>query len=54
MRAKLTSRRTRARIAVALCVAWIASFEVLPWLHVALHEHAGAHEHDAAGTIVRV
>lgn len=54
MRAKPTSRRTRARIAIALCALWVASFEVLPWLHVALHDHAGAHTHDAAGTIVRV
>lgn len=54
MRAKLTSRRTRARIAITLCALWVACFEILPWLHVALHDRAGAHTHDAAGTIVRV
>ena len=48
------SKRARARMALVACVLWLASFEVLPWLHVALHDHAGAHQHDEAGTIVRV
>lgn len=45
-------RRARARIALALCVVWIAGFEVVPWLHVALHDQLGAHHHDATGALI--
>lgn len=48
----LRSRRARARIALALCVLWLAGYEVLPWLHIATHAHVGRHHHDASGAIV--
>jgi hypothetical protein len=46
------SRQTRARIGLALCVLWLAGFELLPWLHVALHDHLRPHHHDAGGATV--
>jgi hypothetical protein len=48
----LRSRRARARIALSLCVLWLAGYEVLPWLHIATHAHVGKHHHDASGAIV--
>lgn len=53
MRSKPRAPRARARMALIACLLWIASFEVLPWMHIALHEHVGAHHHDAGGSIVR-
>jgi hypothetical protein len=47
------SRRVRARLAVAACVLWVAGFEVLPWLHVALHDELAPHVH-VGDTIVTV
>jgi hypothetical protein len=49
----LRSRRARARIALSLCVLWLAGYEVMPWLHIAMHAHVGKHHHDASGAIVR-
>ncbi|MDB4958883.1 MAG: hypothetical protein JWO36_6452 [Myxococcales bacterium] len=46
------SRPARARIALALCVLWIAGFELMPWMHVALHGHLAAHHHATDGSIV--
>jgi hypothetical protein len=53
MGTKLTSKRTRARMAVAAIVLWVVGFEVMPWLHVVAHDQIGEHEHEQ-GTIVRV
>jgi hypothetical protein len=39
-------------MALALCLLWLAGFEVLPWMHVAMHEHVGPHHHDASGAMV--
>jgi len=44
----------RQRIALALCVLWLAGFEVLPWLHVATHDRIAPHIHTANGGIVYV
>jgi hypothetical protein len=46
------SGHARARIALALCVLWVAGFELLPWSHVALHDELAQHHHDANGAIV--
>jgi hypothetical protein len=43
---------TRARTAIAAIALWVAGFEVLPWLHVALHDRLGHHHHDATGAMV--
>ena len=40
-------------MAIATLVAFLAAFEVLPGLHLATHEHLGAHHHDASGAIIR-
>ncbi len=45
-------RRVRRRIALALCVLWLAGFELLPWMHIALHGHLGKHPHDASGATI--
>ena len=39
-------------MALVACILWLAGFEVLPWTHVALHDHIGPHHHDAGGSIV--
>jgi hypothetical protein len=44
----------RRRIALALCVLWLAGFELLPWLHVATHDRIAAHYHDANGATIYV
>lgn len=44
----------RQRIALALCVLWLAGFEVLPWVHVATHDRIAPHIHTADGGIVYV
>lgn len=36
------------------CALWLAGFEVLPWLHVAMHDDLAPHVHAADGTIIRV
>ncbi len=46
------SRRARRQIALALCVLWLAGFELLPWMHIALHGHLGKHHHDATGATI--
>jgi hypothetical protein len=48
----MRSARTRARLALTLCVLWLAGFEVLPWMHIALHEHLAPHHHDASGATI--
>lgn len=40
---------TRPRIALVLTIVWIVGFELMPWLHIALHEHLPHHHHDANG-----
>jgi hypothetical protein len=42
----------RRRIALALCVLWIVGFEVMPWMHVAMHDRIAPHYHDANGTTI--
>ena len=42
----------RQRIALALCVLWIGCFELMPWMHVAVHEQLAPHTHDANGAVV--
>jgi hypothetical protein len=42
----------RQRIALALCVLWLVGFELMPWLHVALHDQLVPHTHDASGAVV--
>src|SRR5215467_2503359 len=52
-RGSMSARGTRRRrIALATAVAWVLAFEVMPWLHVALHDQIGHHHHDASGAIV--
>jgi hypothetical protein len=41
-------------MALAACVLWLAGFEIMPWLHVALHDGLAPHIHTADGTIVQV
>lgn len=40
-------------MAIATLVAFLVAFEVLPGLHLATHDHFGAHHHDASGAFVR-
>jgi hypothetical protein len=40
---------TRRRIALVLTILWIVGFELMPWLHIALHDHLPHHHHDANG-----
>ena len=47
----MTTRRARARIALATVVLWLLALEVLPNLHLATHDRA-SHHHDASGAIV--
>jgi hypothetical protein len=42
----------RQRIALALCVLWVVGFELMPWMHVAMHERIAPHYHDANGTTI--
>jgi hypothetical protein len=42
----------RRRVALALCVLWIVGFELMPWMHVAMHDRIAPHYHDANGTTV--
>nr|HEX4316186.1 hypothetical protein [Kofleriaceae bacterium] len=44
----------RARLALIACALWLAGFEVLPWMHVAMHDELAPHVHAADGTIIRV
>ncbi|HEY1816770.1 MAG TPA: hypothetical protein VGG74_30695 [Kofleriaceae bacterium] len=44
----------RRRIALALCVLWIVGFEVMPWMHVAMHDRIAPHYHDANGTTIYI
>jgi hypothetical protein len=39
----------RRRIALGLTILWIAGFELMPWLHIALHAHLPHHHHAANG-----
>jgi hypothetical protein len=41
-------------MALVACLLWLAGFEVLPWMHVALHDELAPHIHAADGTIIRV
>lgn len=40
------SSTRRARLALVACLVWLVGGEVLPDLHLALHERLGAHHHD--------
>jgi hypothetical protein len=42
----------RRRIALALTILWIVGFELMPWAHIALHDHLPHHHHDANGADV--
>jgi hypothetical protein len=42
----------RKRIALALTILWIVGFEVMPWAHIALHDHLPHHHHDALGATI--
>jgi hypothetical protein len=44
-------RRKRARLALAAIALWLAGLEVLPNLHVALHDQLGAHTHVGDATV---
>ena len=39
-------------MALVACVLWLAGFEILPWLHIATHDHVGKHHHDASGATI--
>jgi len=39
----------RRRVALLLAILWIVGFELVPWLHIALHDHLAPHHHDANG-----
>jgi hypothetical protein len=39
----------RRRVALSLAILWIVGFELVPWLHIALHGHLAPHHHDANG-----
>jgi len=39
----------RRRIALVLTILWIVGFELMPWAHIALHDHLPHHHHDANG-----
>jgi hypothetical protein len=41
----------RSRIALALVVVWLAGLEVLPNLHLALHDQLGEHTHVGDATV---
>ena len=54
-RRRLRNRLHRRRsIALALCVLWVAGFELLPWLHVATHDRIAPHYHDSTGATIYV
>ncbi len=40
-------------MAILACMLWLVGFELMPWMHVALHDQLGAHHHDASGAIIR-
>ena len=42
----------RRRTALALAILWIVGFEVMPWAHIALHDHLPHHHHDAMGATI--
>lgn len=42
----------RRRIALVLTILWIVGFELMPWLHIALHDHLPHHHHDENGADV--
>jgi hypothetical protein len=44
--------RRRRRLALAALVVFVAGFEILPWVHVALHGQIAPHHHDASGAII--
>ncbi len=31
---------------------WLLGFEVMPWAHVAIHDHLAPHHHDASGAMI--
>lgn len=39
------STRRRGYAALVACLLWVFGFEVVPWLHMALHDRIGAHTH---------
>jgi hypothetical protein len=54
-RRRLGNRLHRRRsIALALCVLWLAGFELMPWMHVATHDRIAPHYHDANGATIYV
>jgi hypothetical protein len=42
----------RRRVALVLTILWIAGFELMPWAHIALHDHLAHHHHDETGADV--
>ena len=42
----------RRRVALSLAILWIVGFELLPWAHIALHDHLAHHHHDENGADV--
>jgi hypothetical protein len=50
---RVRPRRLR-RLAIAATLLWLVGIEVLPNLHVALHDHLAPHRHDAGGMVVTV
>jgi hypothetical protein len=42
----------RRRIALVLTILWIVGFELMPWAHIALHDHLAHHHHDESGADV--
>lgn len=42
----------RRRVALSLAILWIVGFELMPWAHIALHDHLAPHHHDENGADV--
>lgn len=45
--------RARAQIALVACALWVLGFELVPLVHVALHEYLAPHRHEG-GVIVAI
>jgi hypothetical protein len=42
----------RRRVALSLAILWIVGFELMPWAHIALHDHLAHNHHDENGADV--
>jgi len=51
MHARPRSQLGRRRVAVLACLVWLFGVELLPDLHLALHDRIGAHVHDGDAPI---